>query len=140
LGLWLGGARRDCLGCLIDGLVVARASTWAWDAGIAGVVSLAAPFVFRIGVRVDDAGVRVVNMLTTKRFRWDEIARFELAPAGVYPYAGHVILNSGRNVPISAITVPRFSTERFKPGAQKPIDELNALLAAAREHRNLPAA
>jgi hypothetical protein len=62
--------------------------------------------------------------------RWDEIERFELAPAGIYPYAGHVILKSGRDIPIGGITVPRFLTDRLKPRAQEPVDELNAILRA----------
>jgi Bacterial PH domain len=125
------------VGCVTDGVVVGRATTWAADAGIVGLLTLAAPFIFRIGVRVDDGGIRVVNMLTSKRFRWNDIDRFELAPAGVYPYAGHVILKSGQDIAIIAITVPRFLTERLKPGAERPIDELNALLGASRESAEL---
>lgn len=136
---WTGWA-VIVLGCLIVGVASERASTWIVAGGVAGVVTIAAPFVFRIGVRADDAGVRVVNLVTTKRLRWDEIDRFELAPTGVYPYAGHVILKSGRDIPISAITVPRFLTERYKPGAQRPIDKLNELLDAARRRHNAPAA
>lgn len=126
------------VGCVTDGLVVGRPTTWAADAGIVALLTLAAPFIFRIGVRVDDDGIRVMNMLTSKRFRWNDIDRFELAPAGVYPFAGHVILKSGRDIPIIAITVPRFLTERLKPGAEKPIDELNALLRASRDRSDAP--
>jgi hypothetical protein len=82
---------------------------------------------------VESDGVRVVNPLRSYRLRWDEIERFELArpTAGVYPLAGHVILRSGRVIPLVGITVPRFFTQRLKPRAQAPIDDLNALLYAA---------
>lgn len=86
----------------------------------------------RIGVWIEPDGIAVVNFALAKRFRWTEIERFELAPAGVYPFAGHAILKTGRDVPLAAITVPRFLTERLKRYAQEPIDELNALLDATR--------
>jgi hypothetical protein len=87
----------------------------------------------RIGVWIEADGIAVVNLLRRRRFRWVDIERFQLAPAGIYPFAGHTILKSGRDIPLGAITVPRIFTARLKRYAQEPIDELNALLREARQ-------
>jgi hypothetical protein len=116
--------------CLVDAVLSTEAKYWGADGGIAALVWGSLLVTRRVGVRLESDGVRVVNLLRRQRLRWDEIERFELAPAGIYPYAGHVILKSGRDIPIGGITVPRFLTDRLKPRAQEPVDELNAILRA----------
>ncbi|HEY1778678.1 MAG TPA: PH domain-containing protein [Solirubrobacteraceae bacterium] len=120
-------------GCAVDALLSTQTKYWIGDGVIPATVWMAVILASRVGVHVEPGGVRIVNILRRHRLRWDEIERFDLAPAGVYPLAGRVVLKSGRGIPIEGITVPRLFTEQLKPNAQKPIDALNALLASARE-------
>lgn len=117
-------------GCLVDALLSTQTKYWVADGVITAGAWMAVLFGARIGVRVGEHGVRVVTILRTHRLAWGEIERFDLAPAGRYPFAGRVVLKSGRTIPIEGITVPRYATERMMPRAQKPIDELNGLLRA----------
>src|SRR5262249_24845738 len=79
-------------GCIVDAALSTQAKSWIGDAALAAVVWATFLFLSRAGVHVQSDGVHVVNVFRTRRLRWDEIERFEVAPAGRYPFAGHVIL------------------------------------------------
>jgi Bacterial PH domain len=84
----------------------------------------------RLGAHVDDAGVKVVGFLTSRRIAWPDIDHFEVSPAGRYPYVGQVVRTSGRpSVTIMGISTPRGKTEKHRLEAQAPIDGLNDELA-----------
>lgn len=87
--------------------------------------------VSRARLVADDAGVEVINYLSTRRFRWAEIDRFEVRSA----YIGiSLILRSGETVKVNAIQKSNLYTWLHKRGrADKVLEELNALLA---EHRS----
>lgn len=87
----------------------------------------------RLGVRADDNGVRIINMLRRPTFQWNEIERFELAPGGIYPFVGWVVLTNQRKIAITAITVSKFAKARSLHSAQTAIDALNELRAASRQ-------
>jgi|SRR5579863_1718027 len=125
--------------CAVDALLSTQTKYWAIDGALPAAVWVCLLITSRVGVHVETDGVRIVNAFRTRRLRWDDIERFELAPAGIYPFAAHAVLKDGSDIPIGGITVPRFATTRLKPRAQEPIEELNALLRshAMREHSDL---
>ena len=85
----------------------------------------------RLGVRAEPGGVRIVNMLRRPRLKWSEIERFELAPGGIYPFVGWVVLTDQRRIAITAITVSKFAKARSLRSAQAAIDALNQLRATS---------
>lgn len=85
------------------------------------------------GIHTDNGGVSVVGFLSSKRFTWDEIDHFAVLPFGQYPYVGHVVLRDGRHVPSLAIASPaRPRSERLRVEVERPIDDLNRVLAQRR--------
>jgi hypothetical protein len=87
------------------------------------------------GIHVEADGVKVVGFLLSRRFRWEEIDRFEVLPLGGYPYVGHVVLRDGRHVGtygIGAPVRPKSKAEQFRLQVQRPVDELNQLLVDRR--------
>lgn len=88
-----------------------------------------------LGVYVEQDGVRIVQYMTTKPVAWEDIDHFAVLPAGNYPYAGQIIIR-GRTRPLviagmGAAARPNPEAKRLQ--VQKPIDELNAILAEWRE-------
>jgi hypothetical protein len=87
------------------------------------------------GIHVEADGVKVVGFLLSRRFRWEEIDHFAVLPLGGYPYVGHVVLHDGRQVGtygIGAPGRPKSKAEQFRLRVQRPVDELNQLLAEQR--------
>jgi hypothetical protein len=87
------------------------------------------------GIHVEADGVKVVGFLLSRRFRWDEIDHFEVLPLGRYPYVGHVVLRDGTRVGtygIGAPARPKSKAEQFRLQVQRPVDELNQVLADRR--------
>jgi hypothetical protein len=87
------------------------------------------------GIHVEADGVKVVGFLLSKRFRWEEIDHFAVLPLGGYPYVGHVVLRNGRQVGtygIGAPGRPKSKAQQFRLQVQRPIDELNQVLAERR--------
>jgi len=84
----------------------------------------------KVGVHVSNDGVKVTGFLASKRVAWPEIARFEVSPAGRYPYVGHVIRNNGRPpIVVLGINTARGKTEKHRLQAQRQVDGLNKELA-----------
>jgi hypothetical protein len=84
------------------------------------------------GIHIEADGVKVVGFLLSKRFRWEEVDHFEVLPLGRYPYVGHVVLRDGRHVGtygIGAPARPKSKAEQFRLQVQRPVDELNQVLA-----------
>lgn len=84
------------------------------------------------GIHVEASGIKVVGFLLSRRFSWQEIDHFAVLPLGGYPYVGHVVLRSGRQVGtygIGAPGRPQSKAEQFRRQVQGPVDELNQLLA-----------
>jgi hypothetical protein len=87
------------------------------------------------GIHVEADGIKVVGFLLSRRFRWEEIDHFEVLPLGGYPYVGHVVLRDGRHVGtygIGAPARPKSKAEQFRLHVQRPVDELNQVLADRR--------
>lgn len=87
------------------------------------------------GIHVTADGIKVVGFLLSRRFRWEEIDHFAVMPLGGYPYVGHVVLRDGRHVGtygIGAPGRPKAKAEQFRRQVQRPVDELNQILAGAR--------
>lgn len=95
---------------------------------LAPLGALMAAWAWRAGVHVHCDGVKIVGILSRK-VRWEDIERFEVRPWQRYPFTGYVVLSGGgRAIPIMAITTAGGDTHEHRAQAQKPIDELNALL------------
>lgn len=89
-----------------------------------------------LGVYVEQDGVKIVQYVTTKRVAWEDIDHFAVLPAGNYPFAGQIVIR-GRSRPLviagmGAAARPNPDAKRLQ--VQKPIDELNAILAEWRNH------
>jgi hypothetical protein len=85
-----------------------------------------------LGLHVEADGVKVVGFVLSKRIRWEDIDHFAVLPWGDYPYVGHIVRrDGGPPIPVKGLAAAR--AERFRPGVQKPIDELNRVLAGWRE-------
>jgi hypothetical protein len=85
-----------------------------------------------LGVHVEADGVKVVGLVLSKRIRWEDIDHFAVLPAGNYPYVGQIIRRDG-GPPMPVLGLAAGRGERFRPGVQKPVDELNLVLAEVRE-------
>lgn len=88
---------------------------------------------WRWGVAIEDGGVKVIGSLISKRFSWEEIDHFKVRPWQREPYHGHVVLKSGRLVPIWGLGVARLSKRRdehHRLQVQEPIDRLTELLTS----------
>jgi hypothetical protein len=87
----------------------------------------------RLGVHVSDGGVNVVNYVRSTRIAWADVAGFDVRPYSYWRFVGHVVRRSdGRAIPILAMAgtgVLRGETEKGRERVQKPVDELNRLLA-----------
>jgi hypothetical protein len=103
-----------------------------------GMTAYAAPFTYmfvrwlRMGLRVDDDGVTVLNAWRRPHFRWDEIERFELTrPTG----RTRVVPIRGKPIIITAVGQSNWTTyyrPRTDTQERRWVEEWNALLA---EHR-----
>lgn len=99
---------------------------------LAPICALTAWRAWVAGIRVEARGIKVVGFLLSRRFRWEEIDHFAVEPLGRYPYVGHVVLRNGRHVGtygLGAPGRPQSKAEHFRGQVQRPVDELNALLA-----------
>jgi hypothetical protein len=92
-----------------------------------GVLQL---LVLRAKLVVDDAGVEVVNYVSRRRFRWDEIDRFEVG----FAYWGiSLVPPTGPPVKVNAVQKTNLYHWLHRPGrADRVVEELNALLAERR--------
>lgn len=115
-------------GCVLDAVLSTDLASWLFDGGLIGLMLGMLAWGSRLGLRVDRDGVRIINMRSRPRLRWDEIDRFELAPAGIYPFVGWVVLKEGRKIAITAIQVSRIWKQRSLRSAQATIDALNKLV------------
>ena len=86
------------------------------------------------GIRVGPDGVRIVGLLgAPRRVPWESVDHFALGPFRGYRYVAHVVLRDGRHcacIGISAANGP--NVERRRVEVQRPVDDLNATLAAWR--------
>jgi hypothetical protein len=108
---------------------------WAWLVGAVFMVLLTL-WVWRMGIRIEADGVQVIGMVGSQSVCWKDIDRFVVAPAGGYPYVGHVRLRSGEDLwtfGLSAAGWPR--SERKRVQVQRPIDRLNGALAEWRANQ-----
>ncbi len=92
---------------------------------------------WNLGVHLEVGGVRVVGFWRSVAVPWESIDRFDVSPHGRYPFAGYVILNSGRQpiliMAIGSAARPKSRLEHFRRQVQRPVDELNQVLAERRE-------
>jgi hypothetical protein len=127
---------RDALGVSLAStgfFVLAIITTGAAPAAVAacvGIWLLLTSRVWRVGIRVEEGGVKVVGFLTSRRFAWDAIDHFGVGPFVGYRHVAHVVLRDGRNIGCIAIAA---NSEQHRSEVQRPIDELNAALAAWRQ-------
>jgi hypothetical protein len=82
----------------------------------------------RARIVADDAGVTVVNYLSTKRFRWDEIDRFEVG----FAYWGITLVpRAGSPMKVNAVQKANlYHWLGVRRRADRIVDELNAILRA----------
>jgi hypothetical protein len=105
---------------------------WAWLAA-AALMALLTWSLRRMGICIEADGVRVIALFWSRSVRWEQIDRFVVAPAAGYPFIGHVLLRDGTDLwtfGLSAAGWPR--TERRRLQVQRPVDELNRVLAQSR--------
>ena len=88
---------------------------------------------WRLGVHVDESGVTVSGVLYSRRVAWSDIDHFAVMPSGSYPYVGHIVRSdAGRPVAIMSMSAPRGKSDAHRLEVERPVDELNGLLAAWR--------
>jgi hypothetical protein len=81
-------------------------------------------------VHVDADGIRVVNPLSTRRARWDEIHSFELARWGLLPRNCVVRLVDGSRIGVWAISARNPNFFEHDRAAEGLVADLNALLSS----------
>lgn len=82
----------------------------------------------RAGVYPKERGILVRNHFRTYEVPWEEIDEFVLAPHGLTPAMGHVVLRSGNKRAISSISASSFEilAPKLHPTSNL-LDELNDL-------------
>jgi len=75
--------------------------------------------------------VKVVTFFATRRVPWSEIDHFAVMPLGRYPYVGYVVRRDGQKLPTFGLSTSSWAREGAS--LQRPIDELNKVLADRRE-------
>jgi hypothetical protein len=88
----IGGAGSTALFLVLA--VLSGRGHWVWLA-IALPMALLTWWLWRLGIRVEREGVRVIGLAGSRSVRWEEIDRFVVAPAAGYPFIGHVLLRNG---------------------------------------------
>jgi len=85
---------------------------------------------WHLGLQVEGAGVKVSGFIFSRRVPWSDIDHGTIMPSGSYPYVAHLVRKHGRApIVITGISGPRGKTEPHRLEVQRPVDELNALLA-----------
>lgn len=112
-----------------DGGPTERAVTVAIAVAVLVLSSLQL-YLLRARLTADDVGVDVVNYSSRRRFRWDEIDRFEVG----FAYFGvSLVPRTGAPLRVNAIQKPNLLHWLGRRGrADRIVDELNALLAERR--------
>jgi Bacterial PH domain len=92
--------------------------------GVLGALQL---FLMRVRLVADDDGVEIVNYVSRRRFRWDQIDRFEVG----FAYWGiSLVPRSGPPVKVNAVQKTNLYHWLGRPGrADTIVAELNGLLA-----------
>lgn len=98
----------------------------------AAVMLLLAWRAWMVGIRVSSDGVTIANVVLSRRVPWDDIDHFAVMPMGRHPYVGHVVLRDGRSFGTLGIASSPRQNEAGRLRVQRPIDELNAVLAERR--------
>ena len=81
------------------------------------------------GIHVDSDAVTVATTFSSHRVSWQEIDHFAVLPRGRYPYVGHVVLRDGRTLATYGLSTSGRMTERNRLAIERPINNLNAILA-----------
>jgi len=82
----------------------------------------------RAGVRVDDEGAHIMNVVRTIHVPWHEIVRFSIGSHGMLPKTGIVDLRGGERIAIWGIQAPNPVTRPKNRSAERLIEALNAEL------------
>ncbi|HWE10855.1 MAG TPA: hypothetical protein VG325_16000 [Solirubrobacteraceae bacterium] len=97
----------------------------------AALLALISWRMWNVGMQVGAQGVKVVTFLGTRRVAWGEIDHFAVMPLGRYPYVGYVVRRDGQKLPTFGLSTSTWA--RDGASVQRPIDELNTVLADRRE-------
>lgn len=129
------------VGIVLLGLFLLAVASFAdgSDAERAATIAVALAFVLLGGLQlfllraklvVDDGGVEVVNWFSRRRFRWDEIDRFEVG----FAYFGvSLVPRTGAPMKVNAVQKTNLYHWLGKGGrADRIVDELNERLVAER--------
>lgn len=118
--------------------VLPESGHWTWLAA-ALPMALLTWCLWRLGIRIEADGVRVIGLGRSRSVRWEEIDRFVVAPAAGYPFIGHVLLRSGGDLWTFGLSAAGWSrTERRRLQVERPIEELNRALAEWRAAHGAP--
>ena len=105
-------------------------------AGFAVVLVLMAWRYWNLGVHLEAGGVKLFGFFRSTRVSWESIDRFDVLPRGIYPYVAHLIRNDGHQpMPVMGLGAParpKSRLESFRSQVQRPVDELNRVLAERR--------
>jgi hypothetical protein len=86
-----------------------------------------------VGIQVGDGSVRVATLLLSRRVLWSDIDHFAVLPLGRFPYVGYVVLRDGRKFGTFGLSTSSCKTDQNRRQIQRPIDELNRVLANRRD-------
>jgi hypothetical protein len=86
-----------------------------------------------VGIQVHADSVKVANLLYSRSFAWRDIDHFAMLPLFRYPYVGTVVLRDGRKYGTYGLSTSPGESESKQLRIQRPIDELNRILADRRE-------
>jgi hypothetical protein len=125
IGLTAGGA-----GFVVVGVTAPRRGI---DVVImAALVLLMACRMWVADIRVGPDGVKVGSLLRSRKVPWSDVERFAVMPLGRYPYVGCVVLRDGRKFGTFGLSTSAGHSEGRRLHVQRPIDELNEILAERR--------
>ena len=86
-----------------------------------------------VGIQVHANSVKVATLLYSRSFGWQDIDHFAVLPLLRYPYVGTVVLRDGRQYRTLGLSTAPGESEGKQLRIQRPIDELNRILADQRE-------
>jgi hypothetical protein len=99
---------------------------------VAGLLALLAWRMAMVGIRVRTDGVVIAATFLSRSVPWQDVDRFAVLPPGRFPYVGHVVLRNGGKLGTYGLSTSARRTESNRLRVQRPVDELNRILADRR--------
>jgi hypothetical protein len=86
-----------------------------------------------VGIRAGTDSVTVATLFSSRKVPWSNVDHFAVMPLGRYPYVGYVVLRDGRKFGTFGLSTNAGESETKRLHVQRPVDELNQMLASRQE-------